>query len=123
MRLLVVDQDQDLVHSLARVLRLSGYFVDEAVNDRDAARLAQEHCPRVVFLDYSKGEPRGAEARRRIEEFCPEATFVLTVTSESDLQSIRASGAPVFRKPFELAGLLDTLESLTRGMIAAGREG
>lgn len=114
MRLLVVDQDQDLVHSLARILRLSGYFVDEAVDHREAVRLAHEHCPRVVFLDYSTDKPSGNGARRQIEEVCPGAIVVLIVASEIDLQSIRATGAPVFRKPFEPAGLLDTLETLGR---------
>lgn len=113
MRLLVVDQDQDLVHSFARVLRLSGYFVDEAVSDQEAVRLAHEHCPRVVFLNYSTDRP-GNGARRQIEEVCPGVIVVLIVASEIDLQSIRATGALVFRKPFELAGLLEALETLGR---------
>lgn len=109
---MVIDPDLDLVHGLARILRYKGYLVDEAVAANESIDLARQHCPRVVFLTYSLSDSSGSQTRRGIEAVCPEAKFVLMVATEYEMQEVRATGATVFRKPFELGGLLRVLETL-----------
>ena len=109
---MVIDPDLDLVHGLARILRCKGYLVDEAVAANDSIDLAKQHCPRVVFLNYSLSDPGGSETRRGIQDVCPEAAFVLIVATEYELQEVRATGATAVRKPFELGSLLLALETL-----------
>lgn len=111
-RILVVDEDYDLVHSLARLLRFNGFLVDEATAGVEAVNLAREHCPRLVLLEYSLHDLSGMEACDRIQETCPRATLILTVATENEFLEVRESGLPAFRKPFELAELLPTLDAL-----------
>lgn len=110
--MLVIDQDSDLVHGLARILRYKGYLVDEAVDGNESINLAKRHCPQVVFLNYSLSDPGGNALRRGIQDVCPGAAFVLIVATEYELQEVRATGATALRKPFELGSLLRALETL-----------
>lgn len=110
--MLVADEDPDVVHGLARIVRSEGYPVDEAVGGCEAVLLARERSPRFVILDYLMHDLGGIEARRQIQEVCPEVRFVITVATENEVEEVQAAGAPVLRKPFEIAKLLAMLEAL-----------
>lgn len=110
LKILVIDRDTDLVHSLARILRLEGYAVDESAQDAEAVTLADANQPDIVILDAS--QPDRVGAHHRLRQVCHQAAFLMTVGTEPDLQRLRSSGFTVIRKPFEIDQLLTTLETL-----------
>lgn len=112
LKILVIDRDTDLVHSLARILRLEGYAVDESAHDPEAVTLAAATKPDIVILDAS--QPDRAGVHRRLRQVCHQAAFLMTVGTERDLQNLRLRGLTVIRKPFEIDQLLTTLETLGR---------
>lgn len=111
-RILVVDENHDLVHSLARILRLNGYVVDEASSLAEAVPLSMAHCPNLIILDLPEPGLSDLESCRQIQEVCPKAAFVILVSTEHELQEVRATGTPALRKPFEITGLLNSLMTL-----------
>lgn len=113
LRILVSGRDPDLVHSLARVLRLEGYAVVESTHDADAVNLANASKPDIVILDGSQSG--GVELYRHLRQVCHQAAFLMTVGTEPALHSLRSRGFTVLRKPFEIDQLLATLETLGGG--------
>lgn len=112
MRSLIVDEDHDLVRGLARILRFDGYVVDEASGVAEAVPLSPEHCPNLIILDRPAQGVSESDVCRQIQEVCPKAAFVLLVSTEHELQDIRAAGTPVLRNPFEMNGILNSLTTL-----------
>jgi PAS domain S-box-containing protein len=67
-RILVVDDNRDVVESLALLLRASGYEVETARDGLEAVEAAQRCRPDVTFLDIGMPKLSGYDACRRIRE-------------------------------------------------------
>ena len=68
LRILVVDDDRDTVHTLATVLRLEGHEVEEQFGGAEAVSAEERFAPDVVLLDIGMPHVTGYEAARRIRE-------------------------------------------------------
>ncbi len=67
-RILVVDDNADIVESLAMILRLRGNEVETARNGLEAVEMAERVRPEVVLLDLGMPKLDGYAACRRIRE-------------------------------------------------------
>ncbi|MGH8210341.1 MAG: response regulator, partial [Steroidobacteraceae bacterium] len=65
-RILVADDNNDALESLATLLQLSGHEVYTAANGAVALQSAQEHRPEVALLDIGMPKLDGYEVARRI---------------------------------------------------------
>jgi CheY-like chemotaxis protein len=65
-RVLVVDDNEDAVESLAALLRLFGHEVDVAFDGEQALTLAPEVRPDLVLLDLGMPRMDGHEVARRM---------------------------------------------------------
>lgn len=63
--ILLVDDDLDLVNSMARILTSRGYSVLQAVG------LARDHAPQVVVSDIQMPDLNGIETCRQIKQLSP----------------------------------------------------
>ncbi len=68
LRILVADDNRDVVESLALLLELTGYRVDRAYDGLEAAEAAERYRPDLVLLDIGMPKLDGYEACRRIRE-------------------------------------------------------
>ena len=81
-RVLVVDDDSDVLASLERGLRLSGFDVTTAVDGAEALRSATETRPDAIVLDINMPVMNGFEfLDRYAEEFEVHAPVVAMLTS------------------------------------------
>ena len=81
-RLLVVDDDPDVLASLERGLRLSGFEVSTAVDGAEALRSATEFRPDAIILDINMPVMNGFEfLDRYATEFEVHAPIVALLTS------------------------------------------
>ncbi|MGQ9831709.1 MAG: hybrid sensor histidine kinase/response regulator, partial [Thermochromatium sp.] len=71
-RVLVVDDDPDVVDALAMLLEILGYPVDVARCGPDALELVQRQCPRVALLDIGLPGMDGLEIARRLRADYPD---------------------------------------------------
>src|SRR5262249_262195 len=68
MRILVVDDSQDVARSLALLLQASGNTVNTARDGEGAVKLAQSFRPDVVLMDIGMPGKNGYESARRMRE-------------------------------------------------------
>jgi CheY-like chemotaxis protein len=119
---LVVDDNDALRSSIGRVLRLSGYRVDEALNGAQAlAMLRRGLRPSLILLDLQMPVMDG-------EAFCncwrqdPELSRIPVVvcTSEPDGNqvAVRCGSSGVLRKPIMAPALLEAVARHVNGRAA-----
>jgi len=68
LRILVADDNRDVVESLAVLLELTGYRVERAYDGLQAVEAVERYRPDVVLLDIGMPNLNGYEACRRIRE-------------------------------------------------------
>ncbi|WP_310706973.1 response regulator transcription factor [Nonomuraea sp. 3-1Str] len=124
-RVLVVDDEPDIVEVLEEVLRQEGWEVRSAGDGPAAVRLAGEFRPDAVVLDVMLPGFDGLEILRRIRRDAPEVC-VLFLTArdavEDRVAGITAGGDDYVTKPFSLDEVLARLRGLLRraGMARPG---
>ena len=67
-KVLIADDDQDIVDMLQYILEKEGYEVCTANNGKLAVEMAIEHKPKLVLIDIMMPIIDGIEACRRIRE-------------------------------------------------------
>ncbi len=114
-RILVVDDEPDIVRSLTLRLRAEGYQVSSAMDGLGATKKAIEEQPELIILDI--GMPAGnghvvVERLRNIGETSHIPVIYLTArTSEEDYHKAREGGVTKYiTKPFDSDVLLAAVE-------------
>ncbi|WP_370068635.1 response regulator transcription factor [Streptacidiphilus sp. MAP5-3] len=116
-RILVVDDEPDLVEVLCGALRYEGWEAQGAASGQEAVRLAAHWRPDAVVLDMMLPDFDGLEVLRRIHAERPEVR-VLFLTArdavEDRIGGIAAGGDDYVTKPFSLAEVVVRLRGLLR---------
>ena len=123
MRILVIEDEPDLLRGLARSLREEGYAVDTAEDGEDGLFKAKANEYDAVVLDVMLPLLDGWEVLRRLRE--TRATPVLLLTAR-DRTSDRVHGLDLgaddyLVKPFDLSELLARLRALIRRSASKAR--
>lgn len=116
---MVVDDDHDLCASLWDVLHERGYRVSIAHNEEQAADRLKDRDFTIVLIDMKLPDGDGASVFRVVKQNNPQArtVFITGHRSEMDrlLQQVMTEGADaICYKPFNIPGLLATLDKLRR---------
>ncbi|WP_031066545.1 response regulator transcription factor [Streptomyces sp. NRRL WC-3742] len=116
-RILVVDDEPDLVEVLCAALRYEGWQTRAARDGASAVATAAEWHPHAVVLDMMLPDLDGMEVLRRIHLQRPEVR-VLFLTArdavEDRIAGLAAGGDDYVTKPFSLAEVTVRLRSLLR---------
>jgi two-component system alkaline phosphatase synthesis response regulator PhoP len=116
-RVLIAEDEPNIVISLEFLMREAGYDVTVASNGADAIDLAEKLRPDLVVLDVMLPAVNGFEVCRRIRESrTTRDVRVLMLTArgrESEMERGLAAGANVYMtKPFSTKELADAVASL-----------
>ncbi|MDY6037761.1 MAG: response regulator transcription factor [Eubacterium sp.] len=117
MRILLVEDEVQLLESIAEGLRLSGYIVDTAENGIDAEQMCYAESYDLVILDINLPKMDGFEVLKRVREYDKSLNIIL-LTARSDV-SDRVKGLDYGAndyvvKPFYFAELEARIRSLLR---------
>jgi two-component system KDP operon response regulator KdpE len=115
-RVLVVDDDAQILRAVRAALQARGYEVATAMNGETALETAAAENMEVVVLDLSLPGIDGHEVIRRVREFSEVPILVLSVRESQDEKvSALDSGADDYvTKPFAIGELLARLRALER---------
>jgi CheY-like chemotaxis protein len=115
-RILVVDDDPDILNLVAFRLKRHGHNVIAVDSSEDALRVVDERgAPDVAVLDVSMPAPDGFEllGLLRQRETCGElpAIFLSARVLPADIEAGRALGATYLTKPFVATALLNAIDA------------
>ena len=114
-KILIVDDDQELVDLLVDVLERDGRFEIRAVNNGfDAGMMVKDYHPDLIVLDVMLPDINGKEVCQRVRsDKTLDDVRVICISGivEADkIEELRAAGANDFlQKPFEVEKLLDRI--------------
>ena len=103
-RILVIDDDENLLKSLRKILRLQGYSVDAVANPTQVAGLLESQVYDCILLDVRMPGVSGLDLLGMIVKKCP-TTPVMMISGQSDIatavQSLKDGAYDFIEKPIE----------------------
>jgi two-component system KDP operon response regulator KdpE len=120
-RVLVVDDEPQLLRVLRVHLQARGYEVDAAADGRSALELAAQSLPDVVVLDLGLPDVSGVEVIAGLRGWTQVPIIILSVhDQEADKITALDAGADDYvTKPFSMAELLARVRAASRRVPAA----
>ena len=115
-RVLVVDDEPQIVRALRINLRARGYDVDSAPDGRTALDLAARRHPDVIVLDLGLPDMEGSEVIRGLRGWTNVPIIVLTArhASEEKVDILDVGADDYVTKPFGMDELLARLRAAVR---------
>jgi DNA-binding response OmpR family regulator len=115
-RVLVADDEPDLLYAVKLYLEDEGYLVFTAVNGYEALDLLKERLPDVVVLDVMMPEPDGFETLKQIREFSTVPVIMLTAKGEEadKVRGLSLGADDYVTKPFSQRELLSRIQAVIR---------
>ncbi len=107
-RILVVDDDQQIIRVLSTALRSGGYQVESASNGLEAYALVEKSVPDMVITDLAMPEMNGLELTEAVRRIAKTPILVLSVrsTEQMKVKALDAGADDFLTKPFGMAELL-----------------
>lgn len=125
MKILVVDDDLELLGLIGFALRQAGYLVIEASDGHKALETFDAELPDLVILDVNLPGLNGFEVCRHIREKSATPVMILTVRSseEDEVMGLDLGADDYLTKPFSPRSLLARVRALLRRGEAVQPEG
>ncbi|HDY89584.1 MAG TPA: response regulator [bacterium] len=112
MKILIVDDDQNIRFLFKEDLKEEGYEVIVADSGKEALRLFEEENPDIVSLDISLPDISGIELLRTMKEKRPDLPIIMTTAYDyRDDFSVWASDSYII-KSSDTTELKETIKSL-----------
>ena len=107
-RVLVCDDQKDIVQALRIYLQPEGYEVFEAFDGQQALEMVHKENIQLVLLDIMMPKMDGITALRKIREFSNIPIILLTAKSETEdvVEGLNAGADDYITKPFVPAQVL-----------------
>lgn len=115
-RVLVVDDNDDIAEALSALLQLQGCEVQVARNGEESLLIAQTFQPRLVFMDIGLPDMNGYEVARRIRLNHGDDIRLVALTGfeeTSDEEKALAAGFDLhLLKPADIRQIRDIVQQL-----------
>ena len=108
MRILVIEDEKELLQDIVKGLSLKGYAVDQADNGRTGCRMAVDEAYDLVVLDLNLPEMDGFSILKELHRENPQTkVLILSANSELDskLSGFELGASDYLTKPFHFAEL------------------
>jgi two-component system, OmpR family, KDP operon response regulator KdpE len=115
-RILVVDDEPQILRALGTTLRGAGYEVETAATAEAALAAAAAHPPEAVILDLVLPDGAGTEVARELRTWLEAPIIVLSAVGEErqKVEALDAGADDYVTKPFSVDELLARLRAVLR---------
>jgi DNA-binding response OmpR family regulator len=113
LKILLVDDEEEFVTTLAERLELRGLQARAALNGEDALQMIEEDIPRIVILDIMMPGIGGFEVLRRIKSQHPQIPVILLTGRGSAKEGIKGMQLGAFdylMKPLNIEELIKKMQ-------------
>ncbi|HVY22513.1 MAG TPA: response regulator transcription factor [Steroidobacteraceae bacterium] len=116
MKILIADDDHDLLDLIAFTFTQSGFAVVKAHNGKDALQLFNDESPDLVMLDINMPGGNGFEVCAKIREQSRVPVMMLTVRGEEEdlVKALELGADDYLNKPFSPRTLIARVKALLR---------
>lgn len=116
MRLLIVEDEADLLHSLALAMRDEGYAVDTSADGEEGLYKALNSTYDCIILDVMLPRLNGLELLRKLRAAKPTPVLLLTARDATSdrVRGLDGGADDYLVKPFDLQELLARLRAVIR---------
>jgi two-component system, OmpR family, response regulator len=116
MRILIVEDEPDLLRSLAQALREEGYAVDTAADGEDGFYKAENYDYDAVVLDVMLPKLDGWEILKRLRQIKKTPVLILTARDQirDRVRGLDTGADDYVVKPFDLEEIFARLRSIIR---------
>jgi two-component system, OmpR family, response regulator len=124
-RLLVVDDEPNILELLSASLRFAGFDVATATNGNDALRVASTYRPDLVVLDVMMPGLDGFEVVRRLrkeEQRVPVLFLTAKDGTEDKVAGLTLGGDDYITKPFSLEEIIARIRAVLRRITSLGSQ-
>ena len=123
-RILVVDDEPQVLRSLSAALRAAGYEVSGAATAAQALETAALHPPDAVVLDLLLPDGTGEEVSRRLREWTQVPIVVVSAVDEEEqkIAALDAGADDYVTKPYAVGELLARVRAAMRRAAAPAGE-
>ncbi|MBI9075379.1 MAG: response regulator [Desulfatibacillum sp.] len=114
MRILLVDDEFELVSAMAERLNMRGLEADYATSGKAAVEKARQCQYDVLVVDLKMPGMDGMEVMRQVKEKCPDTGFVFLTGygSEDQKSASEAAGATCYlMKPVKISVLMEKIDA------------
>lgn len=114
-KILVVDDDKDILEALHLILEGEGYFVNTATNEQEALHCLQAFCPDLVILDVLLSGDDGRTICKKIKahiSFSHTPVLMMSAHLTAQESSFTAGANGFLAKPFDIPELLQKIDQL-----------
>jgi UDP-3-O-[3-hydroxymyristoyl] N-acetylglucosamine deacetylase len=111
-KVLIVDDDERVVQSIAGVLEDEGFQVAKAMSGEEAMRIFQQHVPDVTLLDIWMPGMDGIEVLKRLKWVAPDCQVIMIsghATISTAMTAVKLGAFDFIEKPLSLDVLLMTI--------------
>ncbi len=121
-KILICDDQPDIVNALKIYLAPEGYTLLEAYNGADAVKLARENDVHLILLDIMMPGMDGITATSKIREFSNVPIILLTAKSETEdkVLGLNVGADDYITKPFAPVEVLARVKSQLRRFSSLG---
>ena len=118
MRIIIVDDEQELVITLAERMGFRGIDADWAINGDDAIKLVTDNRYDLAVLDVKLPGMSGIELKKKLQEIAPEMKFIFVTGhgSQADFQTgAQEAGAEYYLiKPVNIDVLIEKMKEVLK---------
>jgi two-component system OmpR family response regulator len=117
LRILVVDDEPNILDVISMALRFQGFRVETAPNGRDALAAVRSFQPHLMLLDIMLPDMEGFEVARRLGAERAEIPIVFLTardTTEDKVRGLTMGGDDYVTKPFSLEELVARIRAILR---------
>ncbi len=123
LRLMIVDDDEDLRLGLGMLLEAFGDELREAANAEEALEMLAEWTPQIMVVDLVMGAVSGMDLLRQVRQKWPQMKVLMVTgygTPEIEGEAYRSGVDGYLEKPFDNAEMIAEVERLRIEVIDGG---
>jgi two-component system response regulator (stage 0 sporulation protein F) len=117
-KILIVDDDKEILKTLSLLLEDFGYQIDTAENGYVAIDKVKTQKYNLALVDIMMPGINGIVAAREMKKICPELIIIMMtayVETQEEFQKLVNEGVlTIFRKPLDIPRLVEMIESLKK---------
>lgn len=113
-RILIIDDEKSIRHSLKEILEYENYKVDEAPDGIEGIKMAEKEKYDIVFCDIKMPRMDGIEVLENLQNKCPEVPVVMISghgNIDTAVEAIRKGAFDFIAKPLDLNRILITVRN------------